>query len=239
MSESNEKHLSYIEHINELKWLVIRSFMAFLVPFIFYLSFHQQVALFIRSALDGVRLIYLSPMEYMMAILSLSFILALVTIIPYIILEIYFFVRPALTRYEHMASIVLAFIAILALGGVLYIIYTYIPQVVRFLLNTQAAYARPVLSFNAVVDFIWIVGLLLFFNILIPFAIIALARILEVPRSGWKSLRPFVIIGSFLLGGLITTDDNVFVQAGFALWVFLLYNIGVVFAKENIKNENI
>lgn len=234
---AQDKHLTYAEHFNELKWLFIRSGSIFFISFILYIVYYKEVSLFIKSDLSGIQLIYLSPGEFMAAILSLAIILALITIIPYLLIEIYVFVKPALNSRENIAAILLMPIILIILLGIIYLIYIYMPQLLRYILASQSQYARPILSFNAVVDFIWLSGLILFLNSIVPVIIIALTRILDIPKQQWLSARPFVVAGSFILGGLITTDDNLLIQAAFALWVVILYNIGIIFAKNTLKNE--
>ncbi len=209
MEENEEKSMSLVEHLQELRIRLIRIMIFFIVALIggFFLTnpvirfFHESTKSIIWNAFalsDPVR-VYL----------QFAFFIALTFTIPLTLFELWRFVSPGLTSSERKATVWFIPIAfILFLTGVSFAYFIIFPMIVRFLTNIATQ-----LGINQVYGFVQYFGFM--FNMIIPFGIlfelpivvIFLTRIGIVNPELLTRFRKFAYLILVILAASITPPE--------------------------------
>jgi sec-independent protein translocase protein TatC len=166
-----------------------------------------------------------------MAPLKLSILVALFIAMPYVLYQIWAFIAPGLYRHERrfampllMSSIVLFY------SGVAFAYFIVFPLMFEFLAATTPVGVRMMTDISNYLDFV----LLLFFAFGIafemPVAVVLLVATGMVRVESLTRNRGYVILGIFILAAFLTPPDAIS-QSFMAVPMYLLYELGIVFAR--------
>ena len=179
----------------------------------------------------GIEIIYTAMSEALVTKFKVALIAAIIAASPVIIWQIWSFIKPALYPKEKKAFRILFFIAlILFLTGVVFCYLAVYMLAVDFFLVAGDNLARPMLSIDKYVNFL--------FGFIVPFGIafqLPVALYLTT-RIGWTnakmltSKRKFVILGVFVLAAILTPPDIVS-QVALGVPLCLLYEAGILVAR--------
>ena len=233
-----------IEHLEELRWMFIRSLLCILVlfPFGFYYSDKILGFLVTEFCPKGIKLRYFSPIEPLFIQIKLAVYLAIVVGFPYITNQVWKFVAPGLKLSEKRfaSRFILASTALFILGGV-FAIYVIFPLVMKFSLSFETAYLEAAIG---IAQFLGLVGMLfLGFGLMFQFPV----GVFLVVKSGFigleqlKNLRAVVFVVILILSALLTPPDFVS-QLLMGVPTYILFELGLIAAKyaevENIEEES-
>ena len=170
--------------------------------------------------------------------LKLTFYLSLTVSIPYFLTEIWRFIAPGLFKNEKklglgllISSIVLFYL------GILFAYFLVFPLVFGFFTSVSPEGVKVMTDISSYLDFI--ISIFLAFAIAFEIPIFIFLLIwsgLSTPES-LASKRPFVIVGCFILGMLLTPPD-VISQTLLAIPAWLLFEIGLLLSKILVKKRN-
>ncbi len=109
MEPPEDREMELREHLAELRTRVIRS-LVFLLVFmgVYFYKSDELMYLYWNNILPGREMVAYSPTEPIVAKIVFSFFLAFITTYPYIMYEIYLFMKPGL--YEHERKFMKTFI---------------------------------------------------------------------------------------------------------------------------------
>lgn len=162
--------------------------------------------------------------------LKLAIDLALLSTTPFALSQIWLFIAPGLYKQErfHLKTTMISSF-LLFCGGVLFCFYLILPLIFQFISKTVPLGVRLMPDISYALDFI--TRLLLVFGLCfqVPIACLTLVRLRWVDLEGLKKIRPYIIVGSFIVGMLLTPD--VLSQTMLALPLYLLYEIGILLVK--------
>lgn len=229
---SEEKRLSMLGHIGELRKRLIRSLAVVVVAAIITFVFHQWIFEILIAPAQGIQLQAIEMTEMLGTIMRVSLFAAIILAMPYLTYEVIMFVSPALTRREKLyVYLALPWIALMFIGGVLFAYYILVPNVTKFLLTFGSEIAPTVPRIkdyiNVVTRMMLAVGLVFEMPVVTTF----LARI-GVLKSQWLARkRREAIIVSFILAALITPTIDPINQALVALPLIVLYEMSIWLAK--------
>jgi sec-independent protein translocase protein TatC len=114
----------------------------------------------LAQAAPGVKLNFMSPAEPFFVYVRISLLGGVILAAPFILLQLWLFIAPALTRRERRAlGPILPLVLGLFLGGVAFIYFWLLPMSLRFLLGMAPDMLQPVLTQDRYFSFI--AGLLL------------------------------------------------------------------------------
>ena len=217
-------------HLLALRRVVIVSAAAVAIAFflVYYLAIDWLMAWITGPIISrGIEIIYTAMSEALVTKFKVALIAAIIAASPVIIWQIWSFIKPALYPKEKKAFRILFFIAlILFLTGVVFCYLAVYMLAVDFFLVAGDNLARPMLSIDKYVSFL--------FGFIVPFGVafqLPVALYLTT-RMGWTnyrslaSKRKFVILGIFVIAAILTPPDVVS-QLALGLPMVLLYEIGI------------
>ncbi|MBT1705441.1 twin-arginine translocase subunit TatC [Chryseosolibacter indicus] len=261
-----EKEMSFLDHLEELRWHVIRSLVAVVVftivafvmaPWIFQniifaparVDFPTFQAMCKFGKLIGAEGLCVSEIpfriqsrfmtgQFTMHILA-SFVIGFILAFPYVVWEIWRFIRPGLYNRERKYSRgAVASISILFTLGVLFGYYVLAPLMISFLANYQIS-DMIVNEFDITSYVSTVVGTVFGCGLLfqLPVVMYFLTKIGIVTPTFLRQYRRHSIIIILIVGAIVTPSADPFSQALISLPLYLLYEISIIISANVIRNQ--
>ncbi|HOK56782.1 MAG TPA: twin-arginine translocase subunit TatC [bacterium] len=229
-----EKDLSIVEHLEELRRKIIYSSIFFIFSSFISYFFSNKLLLFIVKPLKKYQetIVFLKPVEPFFSILKITFFTAGVISLPFILLQIYLFIAPGLTEKERKIIktifIIFPFLFILGMSFTFYII---IPFGLKVLFSFGKDIMKPLISITNYLNFVFVffIAMGLIFNL--PVFISSLSYIGIINSKFLREKRKFAIAGSFILSAIITPTTDIFTQILIAIPLIFLYEISIFLSK--------
>ncbi len=227
---------SLIQHLSELRNRLIISVVAILIALVAIYPFANELYNFVAQPLlkhlpAGTSMIATQVSSPFMAPFKLSLVAAIFVAIPVVLYQLWGFVAPGLYKHERRLVFPLLFMSVILFYlGALFAYYAVFPLVFGFFTAMAPEGVTVMTDITSYLDFI----LKMFFAFGVVFEVPVLTIILV--RSGIttpKKLlakRPYVIVGAFALGMLLTPPD-IFSQTLLAVPMWLLFELGVLLSR--------
>lgn len=258
MSDKKNTDMTFLEHLEELRWHIIRSLVAILLgtvaafvfktivfdilflgpskPEFFTNQFLCQIGICINQ--EEIDLQNLQMSGQFMTHIRISLIMGFILAFPYIVFEIWRFVSPALHNNErNVAQGSILIIWLLFILGVLFGYYVICPLSINFLINYKVA--DSVVNIIKLRSYIsTISSIVLSSGILfqLPVFVLFLSKVGIVTPVILKKYRKHALVIILVLSALITPPD-VFSQILVAVPVLVLYEISIAIAKKVEKKS--
>lgn len=222
-----------LDHLLELRRRCLHTLICFGLMFLvfFFLAndlFHALVSplLDVLSTEEGLIATHItSPV---LTPLKLAANTALIFSTPFALFQLWRFISPGLYPYEQ-SMLRNAFILslILFLSGVLFCFYLVLPFMFHFFEQTLPKGVHYLPDIAYALDFITRMLLLFGLCFQVPLICFMLVYLKVIDLGTLKKIRPYVIVGAFILGMLLTPPD-VFSQIMLAVPLCLLYETGII-----------
>ena len=231
-----ELELPISEHIEELRQRVF--FIFWIIIILTFLAFFEVKSLvrILELPISDVKFFQLSPGEYFISTVKISFYTGLLFSSPFGISQLILFLLPGLTKEETKIILPLLLGSLLLFGlGLIFSYYTLIPAALNFFLNYSEEVIEPFWSFDQYFEFI----LVLFYSTGLAFQIpilqilVGLLNIVSAKQmlAAWK----YIILFSTILGAILTPSTDPLTQLLLSLAILLLYflGLGILFLLKN------
>ncbi len=223
---------SLLGHLIELRNRLLRCVLAVLLVFVALAYFAQDIYHYLAQPLlavlpEGSSMIATDVAAPFFAPFKLTFIVALCLAIPYILFQLWRFVAPALYRQEKrlVAPLVISS-TLLFYAGISFAYFLVFPIIFTFFTSVAPEGVTVATDISSYLDFV----LKLFFafglSFEIPVAILLLIWSGATTREALAEKRPYIIVGAFILGMLLTPPD-VLSQILLAVPMCLLFEAGL------------
>lgn len=232
--EQNQAPL--IEHLIELRSRLMRAVVAILVIFLGLFPFANEIYTFVAQPLmallpEGSQMIATEVASPFLAPFKLTLVLAVFIAIPFVLHQAWAFVAPGLYDNEKALALpILASSVMLFYAGAAFAYYVVFPLLFEFFTQTGPENVAVMTDINQYLNFV----LKLFFAFGVAFEIpIATFLLILSGATTVESLskkRPYVILGCFVVGMLLTPPD-VISQSLLAVPMYLLYEVGLLFGR--------
>ena len=235
---SDNKKLTVLSHLLELRTRLIRSIIAIAVASVIAFIFYDWIFYILKLPAEGINLIYIEMTEMIGTIMKVCLVAGIMLAMPYLVYQGIMFVAPALTPKEKKyVYLILPWIALMFLGGVAFGYFILVPPATRFLISFGADIASPEIRIG---NYIAIVArLLLAIGVVFEMPVITtfLAR-LGVLKPKWLAdRRRTAIIVAFILAAIITPTFDPINQSLVAVPLIILYEMSIWLAKLVYKKE--
>jgi sec-independent protein translocase protein TatC len=225
-----------VSHLLELRDRLLRSVIAVLVCFVPLAFFQNQLFTLVARPLiqqlpAGTSLIATSVVSPFMAPLKLSLIVALFIAMPYVLFQIWGFVAPGLYKRERRFALPLLVSSIaLFYAGIAFAYYVVFPLMFQFLASTTPEGVKMMTDIASYLDFVLLLFLAFGIAFEMPVAVVLLVTSGLVKLDVLTRNRGYVILGIFIIAAFLTPPDAVS-QSFMAVPMYLLYELGIVFAR--------
>jgi len=225
-----------VSHLLELRDRLLRSVIAVVVCFVPLAFFQNELFTLIAKPLidqlpEGTSLIATSVVSPFMAPLKLSLILALFIAMPFVLYQVWGFVAPGLYKRERRFALPLIVSSIaLFYTGVAFAYYVVFPLMFKFLASTTPVGVKMMTDIAQYLDFVLLLFLAFGIAFEMPVAVVLLVATGLVKLEVLTRNRGYVILGIFIIAAFLTPPDAVS-QSFMAIPMYLLYELGIVFAR--------
>ena len=258
--------MSFMEHLGELRWHLMRSSIAVMV--FFALAFVSKEIIFdliifgpkqpkfptytffcwLSGYVGGdlfcfdevpFELVNMRMSGQFQMHLWVSFVAGLIIAFPYVFWEIWRFIKPGLHQNEKKSSRgVIFFTTLLFLSGVLFGYYVIVPLSVQFL-STYAVSLEVVnrIDLTSYISLVSSVTLATGILFQLPIAVYFLSKVGVVTPDLLKKYRRHAIVTILLISAIITPPD-IASQVLVTLPVLVLYQISIMVSRRVLKNKN-
>ena len=235
-NDPNATGTTFISHLVELRQRLMRGVIAILVVFVacapFANTLYEYLAAPLMSALpEGNTMISTEPHGPFFVPFKFAFAFSVGLAMPYLLYQIWAFVAPGLYKHEKKAVVpLLVSSSLLFYLGIVFAYFIVFPVIFAFFTGTAPEGVAVMTDINSYLSFV----LKLFFAFGIAFEVpIATVLLVKAGATTPESLskkRPYIIVGAFVAGMLLTPPD-VFSQTMLAIPVWILFEIGLYFSK--------
>ncbi len=234
---SEEKELTILEHLQELRYRLIVCSVALIVGMLVSLwplsgMFIDYLAEPATDYLQDGKLAFFDPLEYWSTYFRVTLLLGVAIAMPVIIYQALAFVGPGLTPSERRWVYPLVVGASLAfVGGMAFAYYIELPPALSFLIGRTGENTVPLIGVRRYIDFVTRLMFITGVVFEMPLLIMGLAK-LGLVRSGkllgwWR----YAIVLAVVVGGVVTPSVDPVTQGMLAGAILALYFVGVVLAK--------
>ena len=224
--------MSFFDHLEELRQRIFVSLIAVVVGAILCFAFVRQIVGILEIPAQGVKFLQLAPGEFFFVSLQVAGYTGILIASPVILYQIVQFVLPGLTRKERKVLAPVVFgSSILFFAGLIFSYYVLIPAALNFFIG----YGGDVVEQSWSIDKYFKFVLLLMFSTGLTFQIPVIQLLLgtlnivssEQMLSGWR----FVVLGSAIIGAVITPSTDPLTQSLLGGAVLALYFGGIGMVK--------
>nr|YP_010448127.1 Sec-independent protein translocase component TatC [Nitzschia dubiiformis]UTQ75608.1 Sec-independent protein translocase component TatC [Nitzschia dubiiformis] len=228
--------LPFSEHIEELRQRIFLIFGIILLLTCFSFIEVKNLVKILELPINNVKFFQISPGEYFISTIKISFYTGLFFSSPFIIGQLILFLLPGLTKKETKIILPLLLSSLILFGlGLAFSYYTLIPAALNFFLNYSEEVLEPFWSFDQYFEFI----LVLFYSTGLAFQIPILQILLGLlnivsPKQMLGAWR-YIILVSTVLGAILTPSTDPLTQLLLSLAILLLYftGLGILFLITN------
>jgi sec-independent protein translocase protein TatC len=233
----------FLEHIIEFRDRALKSILSVLIIFSGLFSFSNELYLYVSEPIrafipESSGMIATEVASPFLTPFKLTLVISLFAAMPYILFQIWAFLAPGLYQREKKIAIPL-FVSsvVLFYTGMAFAYYIVFPLVFMFFASTVPDGITIMPDMRSYLNF----ALKLFFafgvSFEIPIGVVILSWMGAVNPENLAAKRPFVFVGCFFFGMLLTPPD-VISQILLAVPMWLLFELGILFGRLIYREDN-
>jgi sec-independent protein translocase protein TatC len=223
-----EKRMPFLQHLEELRWTIIRSLVSIaLLSAVCYFFSRQIIEILRYPGPKDMKLIFLSPTEGFMIYIKVAIFSGLILSLPYIAYEFWKFIVPGLLEKEKKLVRPIAFYTVLCfVVGAAFAYFLIIPFGLKFLMSFQTDFMEATITIGKYIGFV--VTLLLVFGVIFELPVLAflLTHIGLLTPQFLREKRRYGIVIIFIVAAILTPPDA-FTQLMLAFPLMLLYEVSI------------
>ena len=231
--ESTQPIVSHLIEIRQrLMRVVIAVVLCFLILAFFANDLYTLLAMPLLDVLpEGSNMIATDVAAPFFAPFKLAFMLSIALSVPYILHQLWGFIAPALYNHEkRFASPILVSSVLLFYSGIAFAYFVVFPLAFAFFTQVAPEGITIATDISSYLNFV--LKLFMAFGIAFEVPIVVVVSVLAgvTTVSSLSDKRPYVVIGAFILGMLLTPPD-VISQTLLAIPMWLLFELGLFMAR--------
>jgi sec-independent protein translocase protein TatC len=234
---------SFLGHLQELRSRILKSLIVILVCFLGLIYFSNDIYLLLSEPLLSVlpsnsSMIATEVASPFLTPLKLTFYVSLLVSMPFLLNQIWRFIAPGMYENEKTLSFLIMLSSlVLFYLGVLFTYFLVLPLVFGFFTGAAPEGVLIMTDISRYLDFVLSMMFAFSFAFEIPIFIFLLIWSGISSSESLRSKRPYVIIGCFTVGMLITPPD-VISQSLLAIPAWILFELGIVMAKILVEKKD-
>jgi len=232
----NLREQPFMSHLLELRDRLMRSVLAVLVLLLVLFPFGNDIYTFIAEPLmkvlpEGASMIATRVASPFLTPFKLSLVAAIFLAMPYLLYQLWSFIAPGLYQHEkRLALPMLASSIFLFYLGAAFAYVVVFPLVFAFLTSTAPEGVLVMTDITEYLDFVLTLFFAFGISFQVPVATVLLVLAGMATPAQLSSKRPYVIVGAFVMGMLLTPPD-VISQTLLAVPIWVLYEIGIFLSR--------
>jgi len=225
-----------ITHLIELRKRLMNCIFAVLAIFVVLVYFANDIYQLVSAPLIkqmplGATMIATDVASPFFTPVKLTFMVSLILSAPVILYQVWAFVAPAL--YKHERRLVVPLLVSSSLLFYICMAFAYFvvfPLAFGFLTHTAPVGVQVSTDIASYLDFVMALFMAFGVSFEVPVAIVLLCWMGVTTPDDLRRKRPYVLVGAFVVGMLLTPPD-VFSQTLLAIPMYCLFEVGVFFSR--------
>lgn len=238
MTEGETENLAegtLLSHLIELRSRLFKIFGAVFLVFLALVPFAKQIFNYVAQPLVSVvpngELLALSPVSPLTATIALTFYMALFIAMPVVLYQIWAFVAPGLYRREkRFAYPLLGTSIVLFFVGMAFAYFVVFPLIFGFVSTFTPDTVNYQPDMTEYVSFVMMVVLVFGFAFETPIAVVLLVWTGLTTTEKLGKARPYIFLGAFIVGMLLTPPD-IISQTMLAVPIYFLFELGILMSR--------
>ncbi len=246
---TDEARMSFIEHLEELRKRLLRAVLAIVVGFGVCFVFKERLFDIIAGPVikllpQGSTLVFTGLPDPFFMYLKTAFVAGVFLVLPFVIYQMWLFVRPGLYERERKLAFPFIFFGVLLFytGGA-FAYFLVFPAAFKFFLGFQTEALKPMLSIRDYVSLVMILMLAFGAVFETPIVIVLLGLLGVVHSDMLRKGRRYFIVLAFIIGAILTPTPDIVNQSLMAIPMLLFYEVGIlilsVFEKKRAREEEV
>ena len=231
-----------VSHLLELRSRLIKAGAAVLLVFIALVPFAEQVFALVAQPLmqqlpEGSTMIATQVAAPFLTPFKTTLFVALFIAMPVVIYQIWAFVAPGLYRQEKRFAVPLVLTSILLFYlGTAFAYFVVFPLMFGFFSAVTPDGVAMMTDISSYLDFILVIFMAFGIAFEVPIATVMLVASGLANPDQLASKRPYVFLGAFVAGMLLTPPDAIS-QTLLAVPIYLLYEAGILMSRIVLKRR--
>ena len=228
---------SFLSHLFELRDRVIKSGLAIIVVFIGLVYwapdiFHLFAQPLLKALPVGGKMIVTDVTGSFFVPMKVTMLVAFIIALPVVMYQLWAFIAPGLYLHERKLIVPLVVSSYsLFIIGMAFAYFLVFPTVFKFMASYNAPLgAEMSTDIDNYLSFAMTTFLAFGITFEVPVVVVVLVRMGMVPLAKLKEIRPYVIVGAFVISAIVTPPD-VLSQLLLAVPMTLLYELGLLVAR--------
>jgi sec-independent protein translocase protein TatC len=232
MAETEE---TFMSHLIELRSRVMKASIAIIIAFLCLMPWAAQIfdllAHPMLAALPaGSKMIATGVITPFLIPVKVTMLLAFIIVLPWVMYQAWAFIAPGLYTHEKrlIAPLVISS-SVLFVAGVAFCYFFVFGLVFPFINNFAPSSVSVAPDIDSYVSFVLTMFFVFGLTFEVPVIVIVLVRMGLVTVEKLKQIRPYVIVGAFIVAAVVTPPD-VMSQLLLAVPLCILYEVGLLVA---------
>jgi sec-independent protein translocase protein TatC len=233
----------FISHLVELRDRLLRVILAVLILFLGLAYYANPIYSYLAGPLlkhmpAGSQMIAIEVASPFLTPFKLTLVVAICLAIPYILYQAWAFIAPGLYRHERRLVLPLLISStLLFYCGMAFAYYVVFPLIFGFMTAAAPEGVKVMTDITQYLDFVLTIFFAFGIAFEVPIFTILLVLTGIVSREAMAEKRPYVIVGAFAIGAVLTPPDVVS-QTLLSIPIWLLFELGLLFSRFFTRREN-
>ena len=227
---------SFMSHLIELRDRLIRALLAILIVFVCLFPWAKELYNLLAQPLlaslpQGGQMIATDVVGVFLVPMKVALMVAFLIALPYVLYQVWAFVAPGLYAHEkRLALPLVAASVVLFFVGMAFAYFLVFPTVFGFMAKIAPEGVAWMTDIEKYLSFVLSTFVAFGVTFEVPVIVVVLVGIGVVDVAKLKEIRPYVIVGAFVIGAIFTPPD-VISQLMLAIPLCLLYELGILLAR--------
>jgi sec-independent protein translocase protein TatC len=236
MSSAQVKDDSFISHLIELRDRLVRSALAIVIVFVCLFPWAKDIYSLLAKPLlaampQGGHLIATEVTAPFFVPVKVTMLTAFVIALPWVLYQAWSFVAPGLYEHEKRLGIpIIVSGVVLFLVGMAFAYFVVFPVVFGAIIGFTPAGVEVATDIGKYVDFVLTMFMAFGLTFEVPVVVVLMVKLGWVSIDKLTEIRPYVIVGSFVIGAIFTPPD-ILSQTMLAIPLWVLYEAGILVAR--------
>lgn len=232
----------FLSHLVELRDRMMRMLLAILIVFLGLFPFGNDIYVFVAEPLmrvlpEGTSMIATQVASPFLTPFKLALVTAVFVSMPYLLHQFWGFIAPGLYQHEkRLAFPLLATSVALFYLGAAFAYFVVFPLIFAFLTGVAPEGVAVMTDITHYLDFVLTLFFAFGLAFEVPIATIILVLAGATTPEKLATKRPYVIVGAFVIGMLLTPPD-IISQTLLAMPMWVLFEVGLVFSRLVVRNR--
>lgn len=237
MSSKSPVEETFISHLVELRDRLVKASIgiALVCAALFYWPGPAQIYDFIAAPMiaslpAGSKMIATGVISPFLVPMKVTLVLSFIVALPWVLYQLWAFIAPGLYTHEKrlVAPLVISS-SLLFMAGVAFCYFFVFGRVFHFISNFSPSSIAVTPDIENYLDFVMSMCLAFGATFEVPVVVVILVRMGLVSIAKLKEIRPYVIVGAFVIAAIVTPPDIVS-QFALAIPMCLLFELGLMVA---------